>query len=132
MKEITSVHHIGLRVRCLDISRNFYEKLRFVFLAGSVGPEPAAIFEHPSGVNINLILNASDEAPKNNVLMDNSIKLSGDTHVGSEISDYGSAEQKIEAMGMAITGQVQLEGARFFFIRDPDGDVIEFHQPARR
>lgn len=132
MKEISRVNHIGLRVRCMDVSRCFYEKLGFVFLAGPVGPEPVAIVEHPSGVNINLILNASDDAPRNNVLMEESIKYPGYTHVALEISDYDSAERQIKEMDIAITGRVEFEGARFFFIRDPDGNVIEFHQPASR
>ena len=57
MKEITRINHLGLRVKDLDVSRDFYEKLGFIFLAGPVGPEPVAIMEHPSGVNINFILN---------------------------------------------------------------------------
>lgn len=35
-------------------------------------------------------------------------------------------------LGIEITGTVEFEGARFFFIRDPDKNVIEFHQPAKR
>jgi len=68
MKEISRINHIGLRVRSLEVSWSFYEKLGFVFITGPVGPEPVAIVEHPSGVNINLILNASEQAPKDNVL----------------------------------------------------------------
>ena len=132
MKEISRINHIGLRVRSLDVSKSFYEKLGFMFLAGPVGPEPVAIVEHPSGININLILNASEEAPKKNVLMESAIKHPGYTHVALEILDYNSAERKIEEMGVAITGRVEFEGARFFFVRDPDGNVIEFHQPASR
>ena len=68
MKEITRINHVGLRVRDLEISRKFYENLGFIFLAGPIGPEPVAIVEHPSGVNINLILNASEDAPEDNVI----------------------------------------------------------------
>jgi lactoylglutathione lyase len=132
MKEISRINHIGLRVRSMEVSRNFYEKLGFEFIAGPVGPEPVAIVEHPSGVNINLILNVSEDAPRKNVLMEEAIKHSGYTHVALEISDYDSAEQKIKAMDITITGRVEFEGARFFFIRDPDGNVIEFHQPASK
>ena len=64
MEELTRINHIGLRVRDLDISRDFYGKLGFKFIAGPDGPEPVAIVEHPSGININLILNASSEATK--------------------------------------------------------------------
>lgn len=63
MKEITRIEHVGLRVRDLGITRAFYEKLGFIFPVGPVGPEPVAIIEHPSGVNINLILNGSTDTP---------------------------------------------------------------------
>ena len=53
----------------LDRARTFYEQLGVVFLVGPVGPEPVTIMEHPSGVNINLILNANSGVD-NNVLMD--------------------------------------------------------------
>lgn len=129
MKEVTRINHVGLRVRDLDISRSFYEKLGFVFLAGPVGPEPVAIVEHPSGININLILNASSEAPDKNVLMEEPIKYPGYTHIALEITDYRSAIMFIKELDIMITGQVEYEGAQFFFIRDPDGNVIEFHQP---
>jgi lactoylglutathione lyase len=130
MKEVTRINHIGLRVRDLETSREFYGKLGFEFLAGPVGPEPVAIVEHPSGVNINLILNASEEAPRTNVLMEEALKYPGYTHIALEISDYQSAISRIEELGIPVTGQVEFNGARFFFIRDPDGNVIEFHQPA--
>ena len=130
MKEITRINHVGLRVRDLNISREFYEKLGFVFLVGPVGPEPVAVLEHPSGVNINLILNASSDSPDENILMDVPVKYAGYTHFALEVSDYESARDYVNALGIEITGQVEFEGARFFFIRDPDRNVIEFHQPA--
>jgi len=130
MKEIRRIHHIGLRVRDLSISRDFYEKLGFKFLAGPIGPEPVAIIEHPSGININLILNTSPEAPKNNILMEESIKYPGYTHIAIEVTDAHAVSKKVEALGMIITERVEYEGARFFFIRDPDSNVIEFHQPS--
>jgi lactoylglutathione lyase len=130
LKEITRINHLGLRVRDLAVSREFYGKLGFKFIVGPVGPEPVAIVEHPSGVNINLILNASKEAPMSNVLMEEAIKYPGYTHVALEISHYASAMEQIKALGIPITGQVEFNGAQFFFIRDPDGNVIEFHKPA--
>lgn len=97
---------------------------------GPVGPEPVAIVEHPSGVNFNLILNGSEDAPSENVLMDVPVKHPGYTHIALEISDTESMAAKISNAGIAITEKVEYEGARFFFIRDPDNNVIEFHQPA--
>lgn len=129
VKEITRINHIGLRVKDLDISRKFYEKLGFVFLVGPVGPEPVAIMEHPSGVNINFILNA-DKGCKENILMDISVKHTGYTHIALEVTNVISASTAVKALGIKITDEVEYEGAKFFFIRDPDSNVIEFHQPA--
>ncbi|SFM37281.1 VOC family protein [Marinobacter zhejiangensis] len=131
MKEITRINHLGLRVKQLDISRAFYEKLGFEFITGPVGPEPVAIMEHPSGVNINFILNADSDCAKN-ILMDTSAKNTGFTHVALEVTNYESALNEVKKLGIAITGEVEFEGAKFFFIRDPDRNVIEFHQPGAR
>ena len=77
MKEITGINHYGLRVRDLTMSRAFYEKLGFEFIAGPLGPEPVAIMEHPAGINVNLILNLSEGAPSDNILMDSDLKYAG-------------------------------------------------------
>ena len=47
MEEITRINHVGLRVRDMNIAREFYEKLGFKFLAGPVGPErdPSSLVE---------------------------------------------------------------------------------------
>ena len=131
MNQIRRINHVGLRVRSLDAARAFYEKLGFVFLAGPMGPEPVAIVEHPSGVNINLILNASDDASDANILMDVPEKHTGFTHVALEIDDRAAVEATLRREGIPITETVELpDGAVFFFVRDPDGNVIEFHHPA--
>ena len=130
MKQITGMNHVGLRVRDLDVTRAFYEKLGFEFIVGPVGPEPVAVMLHPSGVNINFILNATAEASPINLLMDDPAKHTGFTHVALEITDADEVQRQIEAHSIQITEFVEFEGARFFFVRDPDGNVIEFHEPA--
>ena len=130
MKEITRINHVGLRIRDLVVTREFYERLGFEFLAGPVGPEPVAIMEHPSGVNINFILNASPDSSPTNLLMDEPKKHTGYTHIALEISDSDAVEQQLHAADIEITEKVEFGGAYFFFIRDPDGNVIEFHRPA--
>ena len=130
MKEITRINHVGLRVRDLGIARDFYESLGFKFLVGPVGPEPVAIIEHDSGVNINLILNAGDNASEKNILMGDDAKHTGFTHVALEITDAQAVEDQLNELGITITERVEFEGAKFFFVRDPDGNVIEFHKPA--
>ena len=130
MKEIQRIHHVGLRVRDLATSRAFYEKIGFEFIVGPVGPEPVAVMEHPAGININFILNASSDAAAENVLADISPKHTGYTHIALEISDRASTEEQLAAQNIPITETVELDdGTVFFFVRDPDGNVIEFHQP---
>ncbi len=131
MKEITRINHVGLRVSNLEVTREFYEKLGFEFIVGPVGPEPVAIMEHPSGVNINFILNASDDVTLN-LLMDVPDKHTGYTHVALEVSDLKSVQQNLESINYTITEGpvVTPDGASFIFIRDPDDNVIEFHKPA--
>ena len=130
MKQITRINHVGLRVRDLDLARAFYEKLGFEFLGGPMGPEPVAIVEHPSGVNINFILNAALDASPTNVLMDEPAKHTGFTHIALEITDIEAVKRQLDSHDIAITESVEFEGAMFFFVRDPDGNVIEFHKPA--
>ena len=81
MDQISRINHVGLRVRSLERAKSFYEKLGFNFIAGPIGPEPVAIMEHPTGININFILNASNDASPGNVLMDVPEKHTGFTHI---------------------------------------------------
>jgi lactoylglutathione lyase len=130
VKQITGINHVGLRVRDLETSRAFYEKLGFEFIVGPIGPEPVAVMLHPSGVNINFILNASEAASKENLLMDAPEKHTGFTHIALEITDRSEVVEHLEKVGIPITETVELpDGTVFFFVRDPDGNVIELHQP---
>jgi lactoylglutathione lyase len=129
MKEIIGINHIGIRVRSLERARHFYEQLGFKFLVGPIGPEPVAIMAHPSGININLILNADSNA-EGNVLMDIPEKHPGYTHIALNVSDIKAVEALIMKFGIPITeGPITLPGGGImFFIRDQDRNVIEFHQ----
>ena len=131
MKEIVGINHIGIRVTSLEKARKFYEQLGFVFIAGPIGPEPVAIMEHPSGVNINFILNA-DSGTTNNILMDIPDKHPGYTHIALDVTDIESIQASLKRMGIEITeGPITLpDGGRMLFIRDQDKNVIEFHKNA--
>src|SRR3954470_11227101 len=77
---IVGLAHIGIRVHDLERSVRFYELLGFTKTAGPIGPEPVAILMHPSGLELNLVLNAPNaDAP--NILMDVPDKHPGITHV---------------------------------------------------
>ena len=129
MKEIVGINHLGIRVSSLANARSFYERLGFEFLAGPIGPEPVAIMEHPSGVNINLILNA-DSGISENILMDVPERHPGYTHMALDVTDIKAIETSINNLGIEITeGPITLpDGGVMLFIRDQDMNVIEFHQ----
>jgi len=129
MKEISGINHVGIRVANLENARKFYEQLGFVFIAGPIGPEPVAIMEHPSGVNINFILNA-DSGITENILMDIPDKHPGYTHIALNVTNIVVIEKAIKELGIQITeGPITLpDGGVMLFIRDQDKNVIEFHQ----
>ncbi len=126
---IRGLAHIGIRVHDLERSLRFYSLLGFTKTAGPVGPEPVAILDHPSGVEINLVLNAPN-AKEPNVLMDIPDKHAGITHIALLCPDILAAKAQLEAAGFPLSGgPVQFfPGAKGIFVRDPDGNVIELHQ----
>jgi lactoylglutathione lyase len=133
---ISGLAHVGIRVHDLDRSLRFYALLGFTKTAGPIGPEPVAILDHPSGIELNLILNASG-AEQPNVLMDTADKLPGITHIALLCPDLGAAQARLEVAGIGLSGgPIQFgPGARGIFVRDPDRNVIELHQrgaPPRR
>ncbi len=126
---IRGLAHIGIRVHDLERSVRFYELLGFTKTAGPIGPEPVAILDHPSGVELNLILNAPDPGAPN-ILMDVPEKHPGITHIALLCPDILAAKAALEAEGIALSGgPVRFgPGAQGIFVRDPDRNVIELHQ----
>ena len=126
---IVGLAHIGIRVHVLERSVRFYELLGFTKTAGPIGPEPVAILEHPSGLEVNLVLNAS-RVSEPNILMDVPEKHPGITHFALLCPDIGAAQRRLEEAGIALSGgPVRFgPGAQAIFVRDPDRNVIELHQ----
>ena len=128
-QQITGLSHIGIRVHNLEKSRAFYELLGFEFVVGPIGPEPVAIMSHPSGIEINFILNAANISTEN-VLMDIDEKLAGYTHIALAVQNVTEVKLELEKAGVTITGGPMTfpGGATSIFVRDPDRNVIEFNQ----
>ena len=126
---INGLAHVGIRVHDLERSLRFYEMLGFTKTAGPIGPEPVAILDHPSGLEINLVLNAP-AASEPNVLMDVPNKHPGFTHIALLCPDIAAAQRRLEAAGIALSGGPMRLGttAQAIFVRDPDLNVIELHQ----
>ena len=126
---IRGLAHVGIRVHDLDRSVAFYSLLGFVKTAGPMGPEPVAVLEHPSGVEVNLILNAG-QADGPNVLMDVPDKHAGITHIALLCDDIAQAQAALAAAGIPLSGGPIRFGphSQGIFVRDPDRNVIELHQ----
>lgn len=122
--DIQGVAHVGIRVFDRARALAFYERLGFRLMIDA-DPEPVLILEHPSGVEINLVVNA--DLPGPNVLMDVPEKRAGITHLALSVPSADEAARWLDAHGIAITeGPVDLGPvARSVFFRDPDGNVLE-------
>ena len=126
---ILSYDHVGIRITDRDVSRAFYQKLGFVetdYLAN----EQANEMETASGMRINLIMNGAKRPNNANILLDEPIKYAGFTHAAFVVDDIEKLQAWLQANEIPIT-----EGPRQFvprritlFIRDPDGNVLEFNQ----
>jgi len=130
--EIVGLSHIGIRVRDRERSLAFYGGLGFTE-AHWFPPQRVAILTHPSGVEINLIVNADDAPDSRNILMDVPERHAGYTHVALEVESIERVVAALAEAGIAISeGPVDLGGvARAVFIRDPDRNVVELNQPLR-
>lgn len=85
--------------------------------------------EHPSGININLILNTAKPSTKK-VLMDEAVKYAGYTHTALEVNDMDAVIAQLKTLGIKISeGPVVSPTGISTFIRDPDLNVLGFHQP---
>ena len=126
---ISGLAHIGIRVHDLERSVAFYALLGFSKTAGPIGPEPVAILEHPSGIELNLVLNAPN-ASAPNILMDGPEKHPGITHFALLCADILAAKERLAAAGIGLSGGPVRFGpaAQGIFVRDPDRNVIELHQ----
>src|SRR5665213_2282712 len=120
-KQVTGLAHIGLRVHDAARARAFYEKLGFVWAWGPSGPDNVGAMTHPSGLELNFIVNARD-AQRPNILMDVPEKCPGITHIALKIANAAATRAALDAAGIAVSGT---RGAVALFIRDPDGNVIE-------
>jgi lactoylglutathione lyase len=119
--QLKGLAHIGIRVHDLARSRAFYEQLGFIWAWGPFGPENVAGMTHPSGLELNLIVNAP-KSVETNILMDVPEKHPGITHIALKIADVGKTEAALAAAGIAISGK---RGSVALFVRDPDRNVIE-------
>ncbi len=125
--KIIDYEHIGIRVSDRVEALEFYGKLGFIE-EKYFPKEQASELVTGDGVYINLIFNGAKR--DKNILMDEPIKYPGITHPAFIIDDLDVLLKKLEQENIQVTeGPKYLgERRRVCFIRDPDGNVLEFDQ----
>ncbi len=129
---ILAIDHVGIRVTDYAVSKAFYAQFGFVE-TDYFAADNANEMETPNGIRINLILNGvkrpNNILPKN-ILLDEPVKHPGLTHLAFVVDDLGALQTWLQANKIAITeGPKQFSPRRItLFIRDPDGNVLEFNQ----
>jgi catechol 2,3-dioxygenase-like lactoylglutathione lyase family enzyme len=123
---ICAYDHVGIRVTDREVSIAFYQRLGFAIVP-HLSNERVAELVTGEGVRINLIFNGEPRGA--NVLMDEPRKWPGYTHAAFIVPDLGSVLRFAEAEGIRITeGPVDWGRRITCFLRDPDGNVLEFNQ----
>jgi len=126
---ITAYDHVGIRVTDRKRSLSFYKSLGFV--ETSTFPEfDANEMETPYGVRINLIFNGTKREGNKNILLDEAVKLPGITHPAFVVDNLKALMDWFDSHSINITEGPKCIGPRrrAIFIRDPDGNVLEFNE----
>lgn len=131
MFRITHYDHIGVRVTDRERAIAFYRKLGFEIEPEEDSPQFNAVgLINAEGVRINLIYNGKALPENRNVLMDIREKYPGYTHYAVMVNSLPKVLDWASQEGISITeGPIEIGGRRTVcFIRDPDGNVIEFDE----
>ena len=124
--KLASLNHVGVRVRDLRRSVDWYAKLGFRLIWDSPPHKVACLRNDEIGIELNLIFNSDDANGGKNVLMDVTPKYPGFNHLSFRVR---SIEETVKALGEAgieiREGPVNLGGEIAVFVRDPDLNVVE-------
>jgi catechol 2,3-dioxygenase-like lactoylglutathione lyase family enzyme len=123
--ELVGWNHVGIRVKDLARSVEFYRHLGFAKIWYSDHHEVAGL-RNAAGIELNLIVNSDDDNGGKNVLMDVAAKYPGYTHASFRVASIDQTARVLADDGIAIAeGPVNLGGEIALFVRDPDGNVVE-------
>lgn len=121
--------HVGIRVSNRQEALTFYERLGFKETY-RIPEGEANEMVTSAGVRINLIFNGAKTKNQKNLLLDEPIKRPGMTHPAFIIHDITALQNWLVKEGIEVTEGPKKLGTRriALFIRDPDGNVLEFNQ----
>ena len=126
--DILSYDHVGLRVVDRETSLAFYADLGFKEDPDYTSERVAEIVNE-AGLRMNLIFNGQPNEDGRNVLMDVPEKWPGYTHAAFIVARLDDVLAWAAARGIAITeGPVNWGRRMTCFLRDPDGNVLEFNE----
>lgn len=135
MFTLGAIDHVGIRVTDRARAQAFYERLGFVFDPDEDSPRGRSIgLVNADGARINLIYNGEPPAPAGNPLMDWPQKWPGYTHAAFVVDSLDELVTWLGEEGVRITEGPSVFGhgrRRVLFIRDPDGNVLEFDEIVR-
>lgn len=121
--------HVGIRVTDPQRALDFYGKLGFR-LDPDFSSDDVAEIVAEDGTRLNLIFNGVPRA--NNVLLDEPVKWPGYTHGAFVVGSLQAVLDWAEREGVTITeGPVDWGRRLTCFLRDPDGNVLEFNELRR-
>jgi len=124
--KLEALNHIGVRVRELRRSAQWYAHLGFRLIWQSEQHKVACLRNDEIGVELNLIFNSDDSSGGKNVLMDIETKYPGFNHLSFRVSSIEDTITALKAAGIEIReGPVSLGGEIAVFVRDPDLNVVE-------
>jgi catechol 2,3-dioxygenase-like lactoylglutathione lyase family enzyme len=129
MFKITDYEHVGIRVTDRERSVRFYEKLGFR-VEKDLPEHQANEMISPGGVYLNLIFNGVPRPENRNILMDEPVKYPGITHPAFIVENFDALLAMFERENIRVTeGPIDIGGRRrACFVRDPDGNVLEFDE----
>ena len=127
--KVTAYEHVGIRVSQRERSMRFYEALGWVEQI-DLPEHQANEMVNASGVYINLIFNGVANESGKNILQDNDVKYPGMTHAAFIVDDLEALISKLKQENISITGgpHVYSNRRKLIFVRDPDGNVLEFNE----
>jgi catechol 2,3-dioxygenase-like lactoylglutathione lyase family enzyme len=129
MTRILSYEHVGIRVTDRETAVRFYKMLGFDKVL-DLPEHHANEMTNDAGVTINLIFNGVKREANRNILLDEPVKWPGMTHPAFVVDDLDALLTKLAHEGVKVTEGPHLIGERrrAFFVRDPDGNVLEFNE----
>lgn len=130
---ITRPLHAGISVRDMTVSLAWYEKILGFHLCkddGFVPPLEARIcFLERDGFQLELFqYKAPRPLPADRLTPDADLRTIGTKHIAFAVDDMEAMKGELLENGADIAHEVNMNGDRVLFLRDPDGVLIELIQ----